>query len=135
VSLEVQLVSPEQVLYVGEARMVIARTLEGGDVAFLPGHAPFLGALATWPVRVIEADDTQRSFAVHGGFVEVAHDRVIILSDVAELGDGIDVDRARAARARAEAAMRDDPDAAGAQRALARATVRLEVAGAVSATG
>jgi F-type H+-transporting ATPase subunit epsilon len=135
VSLEVQLVSPEQVLYVGEARMVIARTLEGGDVAFLPGHAPFLGALATWPVRVIEADDTQRSFAVHGGFVEVAHDRVIILSDVAELGDGIDVDRARAARARAEAAMRDDPDDAGAQRALARATVRLEVAGAVSATG
>jgi F-type H+-transporting ATPase subunit epsilon len=135
VSLEVQLVSPEQVLYVGEARMVVARTLEGGDVAFLPGHAPFLGALATWPVRVVEADDTQRSFAVHGGFVEVAHDRVIILSDVAELGDGIDVDRARAARARAEAALRDDPDDEGAQSALARATVRLEVAGAVSATG
>jgi F-type H+-transporting ATPase subunit epsilon len=135
VTLEVQLVSPEQVLHLGEARMVVVRTLEGGDVAFLPGHAPFLGALATWPVRVIEADDTQRSFAVHGGFVEVAHDRVIILSDVAELSTDIDVERARAARARAEASLRDDPDDADAGAALARATVRLEVAGVVPAAG
>ena len=129
--LEVQLVSPEQVLYVGEARMVVARTLEGGDVAFLPGHAPFLGALAVRPVRVIEADDITRAFAVHGGFVEVAHDRVIILSDVAELAGDIDVARARAAIERAEAALRDEPDDAGAQAALERATVRIEVAGVV----
>ena len=40
----VAVVSPEQVLFEGEAAQVITRTTEG-DVAFLPGHTPFLGAL------------------------------------------------------------------------------------------
>ena len=43
---EVQLVSPEQVLYTGDAKMVVVRTLGGGDIAFEENHAPFLGALA-----------------------------------------------------------------------------------------
>ena len=93
--MEVQLVSPEQVLYVGEADMVIARTLGGGEIAFLKGHAPFLGALDDSSVRLKLEDGGQERFAVHGGFVEVTHDRVIILSDVAELAADIDVDRAR----------------------------------------
>ena len=48
----VELVSPEQVLFAGEATMVIARTLGGGDIAFLPGHAPFLGALTENHTRI-----------------------------------------------------------------------------------
>ena len=40
----VQLVSPEQMLYEGEAEMVVCRPADG-DIAFLPGHVPFLGAL------------------------------------------------------------------------------------------
>ena len=39
----VAVVSPEQVLFEGEATQVITRTTEG-DIAFLAGHAPFLGA-------------------------------------------------------------------------------------------
>ena len=35
--LDVQLVSPEQVLYTGEAEMVVVRTLGGGDIAFEDG--------------------------------------------------------------------------------------------------
>jgi F-type H+-transporting ATPase subunit epsilon len=127
---EVQLVSPEQVLYTGDADMVVARTLAGGEIAFLNNHAPFLGALATWPVRVVLADGRQERFAVHGGFVEVSHNKCIILSDVAEMSDGIDAERARAAKARAEEALRANPDDAEAAAALARADVRLEVAGA-----
>ena len=128
--MEVQLVSPEQVLYTGEARMVVVRTLGGGDIAFENNHAPFLGALAIWPARVRFEDGGQQSFAVHGGFVEVGHNRVIILSDVAELSDAIDVDRARDAKMRAQEALRVDADDADAQAALQRAEVRLEVAGA-----
>ena len=52
-TLHVQLVSPEQVLYEGDADMVIARVLQEGDIAFLTGHAPFLGALATHPIQLI----------------------------------------------------------------------------------
>lgn len=128
--MEVQLVSPEQVLYTGEADMVVARTLIGGEIAFLRGHAPFLGALAAAPVRLILADGSDLAFAVHKGFVEVAHDRVIILSDVAELPTEIDVARARDAKARAEEALRQDPDDWEAVGALERADLRLAVAGA-----
>jgi hypothetical protein len=50
--LEVELVSPERTLFSGEANWVRARTVGGGDIAFLPGHAPFVGALATWTVEI-----------------------------------------------------------------------------------
>ena len=78
-------------------QMVVVRTLGGGEIAFVDNHAPFLGALATGPARVKFDDGTQVWFAVHGGFVEVGNNHVIILSDVAELHTQIDVDRAQAA--------------------------------------
>ena len=52
VTLHVELVSPERMLYSGEASMVDRRTVGGGDIAFLTGHAPFLGALEPGVVRV-----------------------------------------------------------------------------------
>ncbi len=126
--MDVQLVSPEQVLYQGVGKMVVVRTLGGGDIAFEDNHAPFLGALADWPARVKFEDGTQAWFAVHGGFVEVSNNQVIILSDVAELAGDINVDRATQAKTRAEEALRADADDVDAQAALARAAVRLEVA-------
>ena len=51
-ALRVELVSPERILFTGDAEMVICRTIGGGDIAFLTGHAPFLGALDIWPVRI-----------------------------------------------------------------------------------
>jgi F-type H+-transporting ATPase subunit epsilon len=125
---EVQLVSPEQVLYQGIGKMVVVRTLGGGDIAFEDNHAPFLGALADWPARVKCEDGSQAWFAVHGGFVEVSNNQVIILSDVAEPAAGIDVARATDAKARAEEALRADADDELAAAALLRADVRLEVA-------
>ena len=126
--MDVQLVSPEQILYQGVAKMVVVRTLGGGDIAFEDNHAPFLGALADWPARVKFEDGTQAWFAVHGGFVEVSRNQVIILSDIAEPSGDIDVDRANAAKARAEDTLRTSPDDEDAQAALIRADVRIDVA-------
>jgi F-type H+-transporting ATPase subunit epsilon len=126
--MDVQLVSPEQILYQGVGKMVVVRTLGGGDIAFEDNHAPFLGALADWPARVKFEDGTQAWFAVHGGFVEVSQNQVIILSDIAEPAADIDVARATDAKSRAEDALRADPDDEGAQAALLRADVRIEVA-------
>ena len=58
-TLQVQRVSPERILFEGEAEMVFARTLDTGDIAFLSGHAPFLGALDVAPVtiRPVDGDD------------------------------------------------------------------------------
>ena len=67
--LQVELVSPERVLFEGEADRVIARALGSGDFAILPGHAPYLAAIATHPVRVMMSDGTEDTIAVHGGFL------------------------------------------------------------------
>jgi len=128
-ALRVEVVSPERVTYSGEADMVICRTVGGGDIAFQPGHVPFVGVLDVWEARVIGADD-EDTFAVHSGFVQVARDKVTILSDVSEHKDDIDVERAQAAQQRAEQALADDDEAAEAAR---RASVRLTVAGGDSA--
>ena len=98
---QVELVSPEAISYSGEAEMVIARTLEGGDIAFQPGHVPFIGVLAVWSVDVVRPDGNRDTIAVHQGFVQVAGTRVSILSDVSEPSADIDVDRARAAKGNA----------------------------------
>lgn len=126
-TMQVELVSPERILYSGEAEMVIARTLGGGDIAFLAGHAPFLGALDIGAVRIQQPGGHEERAAVHGGFVEVSNNRVTILSDVAELASQIDVARAERAAERAEAALRDQNDTE-AEAAIRRAHVRLDVA-------
>jgi F-type H+-transporting ATPase subunit epsilon len=124
---DVQLVSPERILYEGEATMVVARTLGGGDIAFLDNHAPFIGALDIHTVVIRPADGADITVAVHGGFVEVSNNRVTILSDVAELPDQIDPGRAQQAKSSAEERLRTDADDADARAALRRAEVRLEV--------
>jgi F-type H+-transporting ATPase subunit epsilon len=124
----VEIVSPERVLYSGEATMVITRTLGGGEIAFQPGHAPFIGALVENHTRVYVANGPVEDVAVHGGFVEVSHNKVSILSDAAELGSQIDVERARRAMERAEEILRHEHDAE-AVAALGRAHARLHAAG------
>ena len=132
-AMQVELVSPERILWSGEAEMVIARTVGGGDIAFLPGHAPFVGALGTGVLTIRPTSGADEKVAVHGGFVEVSGsvDRgttVTILSDVAELASQIDVDRARQAKEALEAQLRQEHDVEGAA-ALQRAETRLAAAG------
>jgi F-type H+-transporting ATPase subunit epsilon len=129
-TLRVEVVSPERVLFSGDARQVITRTGEG-EIAFLPGHAPFLGVLVENHTRIYLTDGRVQDIAVHGGFVEVAPDHVTILSDAAELAGEIDVERARKALQRAEEAMRGIHDAT-IESALRRAHVRLEAAGGLA---
>jgi F-type H+-transporting ATPase subunit epsilon len=126
--LEVQVVSPERILYSGEAQMVVCRTIGGGDIAFLTDHAAFIGALDIHPVKVTSATGAEQLIAVHGGFVEVSSNRVTVLSDVAELPEQIDTARAERAREAAESDLRTNADDEEAKAALARAEVRLQVA-------
>ena len=124
-TLQVELVSPEGILFEGEADMVIARTVGGGDIAFLTGHVPFVGSLAVGLVKILLPGGGDQLIAAHRGFVSVANDRVSILSDVAELSAQIDVTRAEAAKSAAEDALRSSGDDDEARAALRRAEVRL----------
>jgi F-type H+-transporting ATPase subunit epsilon len=127
-TMTVEVVSPEAILYSGEATMVITRTLGGGEIAFQAGHAPFLGALQENHTRVFLADGNVEDIAVHGGFVEVSNNKVSILSDTAELGSKIDVERAQRAKDRAEERLRHEHDAEAVS-ALSRSHARLRAAG------
>jgi F-type H+-transporting ATPase subunit epsilon len=133
--MRVELVSPERILYSGESTMVTCRTLGGGDIAFMPGHAPFLGALTEGVVRIMLPGGGQEVAAVHGGFVQVANNKVSILSDVAELAATIDVARAERAREAAEAHLRMDQHEhdAECEAQLRRAHARIAAAGGLPA--
>ncbi|MBO58997.1 MAG: ATP synthase F1 subunit epsilon [Actinomycetota bacterium] len=126
---QVELVSPEDISYSGEAEMVIARTVEGGDIAFQPGHVPFIGVLSVWSVEVIRPDGERDVFAVHRGFVQVAGTKVSILSDVSETADEIDIERAKEARVSAKELIQSNSEDQEAIASLERSEVRLRVAG------
>jgi F-type H+-transporting ATPase subunit epsilon len=140
VSLQVELVSPERILYSGRADMVIARTIGGGELAFLTGHAPFVGALDIASVTIRSASEGDQTVAVHGGFIEVSSPpgssdaggdapttTVTILSDVAELADQIDVERARRAQGKAQERVQQGEDGE-AEAAVRRAELRINTA-------
>ncbi len=127
-TLEVTVVSPERVVFDGEAAMVVCRTTEG-EIAFQTGHAPFIGLLGIGTVKAVPDSGAAVSAAVRGGFVEVRDNLVSVLSDVAELPDQIDVEAARAAASDAEARLGRDRDDEAAAAELRWAQVRLEIAG------
>lgn len=80
--LGVELVTPTERVWSGEARMVSARTVEG-DLGILPGHAPLFGVLVDGKVSIKGTDGAVTDFAVHGGFLSVSNNRVSILTESA----------------------------------------------------
>lgn len=119
--LQVELVSADRLVWSGEAKMVIARTTEG-DVGILPNHAPMLSVIIEGVVDVQTAEGETWVAAVDAGFLSVAHNRVSILSEHAEMSHEIDLEKARQEVERAKTAGEND-DAA--HEALRRAEARI----------
>jgi len=94
VSLRVALVVPDRELWSGEARTVVAKTLEG-DIGVLTGHAPVFGVLAEGSLVEILTEDSSVKAAVSGGFLSVHDDKVSILAAQAQLGEDVDTAEAR----------------------------------------
>jgi F-type H+-transporting ATPase subunit epsilon len=153
-----QLVTPEAALFAGEATAVICRT-SVGYLTVLDGHTPLVGDVVPGIVRIERPDDSTDAYCVHGGFLQVATEpcaadglvegvtettrstRVTLLAGVAEPVQAIDAARAAVARDAATAqlsalASSDDDEAvlerALAERALARAELRLSAVGAAA---
>jgi F-type H+-transporting ATPase subunit epsilon len=96
VTLQVELVVPDGELWSGNARMVIAKTLDG-DIGILGSHPSVLGILVPGSVVEIrdpeDAGDGQDSIvraAVLSGFLSVHDDRVSIMAREATLGTKVD---------------------------------------------
>ena len=130
-SFSLEIVAPDRVVFQGEATSVTAPgTMGGFQVLF--NHAPLLSSLDVGPLKVKNTQGVDTVYATGGGYLEVRENKVVVLVESAEKPEEIDVERARAARARAEGRLKVHDasfDSARAELALARALNRLRVAG------
>src|SRR3712207_1921189 len=79
-----------------------------GQLGILPQHAPLMTMLEPGELRARRGGE-EIAIAISGGFLEVRDDVVTVLADTAEQAEEIDVERAQAARTRAEQSLRDRP--------------------------
>jgi F-type H+-transporting ATPase subunit epsilon len=130
-----KLITPTEVVYDGQAELVIAVTTEGEE-GILPKHAPFLAALRPGVLRANVAADgkTERlELATGEGFMQALPDRVTVLVDEALRFEDVDVARARedlaAATERQKAQAIESPAYAREQAAIDFANAKLRLTG------
>ena len=83
---QVDIVTPEAVIWSGEAEMISARTTEG-DIGVLADHEATMAALATGAVT-IHHDGNLTAAGIHGGFLQIFKNQVTLLTDSAKLTEG-----------------------------------------------
>ncbi len=127
--LTLEIITGEQCLFREEEIDAVVAPGMIGELGVLPNHAPLVTSLTSGELRV-RKDSAEMPFFIAGGFLQVQNDVVTVLADSAERGDEIDLERAEAARARAEERLRDEisVDRARAEASLRRSLVRLRVA-------
>jgi F-type H+-transporting ATPase subunit epsilon len=97
-----RVITPEEVIYDGEADLVIARIADG-DIGVLVDHSPLVSTMEPGEVRIRE-DDEQHVYAISDGFFKVSENLVQVLVEEAVVPEDIDVG---AAENRVEEAERD----------------------------
>ena len=108
--------------------MVELNTTEG-EIGIYPKHIPMTAILRPG-ILTITDENGLRNAALHEGFIQIMPEKVTILAESAEWPDEIDLDRAEAARGRAEERIKDKDsktDIARAETALLRAIARINV--------
>jgi F-type H+-transporting ATPase subunit epsilon len=83
-TLRVELVAADKAVWAGDAKMVIAKTVEG-EIGLLAGHEPMLAILSSGEVRITLADGDKLTANAEDGFLSVEHDVVTIVARHAEL--------------------------------------------------
>lgn len=125
-----EIIAPDRVVLRGEAGGVSAPGTQGG-FQVLYSHAPLLSSLRTGRLTVRDTAGVATVFATSVGYLEVHDNKVVVLVETAERAGDIDLERARAAKDRAEGRLKShDPavDIVRAEAALARALNRLRCA-------
>jgi F-type H+-transporting ATPase subunit epsilon len=102
-----EIVSQDRLVFSGEANMVIVPGIQG-EMGILPNHAPLLSTLKFGILRVRYRGQEQ-VFTIAGGVIEVQPDVVTVMADAAENVHEIDINRAEAAKKRAEEILQQGP--------------------------
>ena len=125
---KLQILTPDKLFFDGETDNVIVRTTVG-DKGILARHEEYVAALPIGKLKV-RIDGNFRIAAVSEGVVKVSRDKTVILVQSCEWADEIDLERANAAKQRAEERMKalkqEDKEYLIAEYKLKRAINRIE---------
>lgn len=127
--LTLSILTPQSEVYSGEADEVIVPTVTG-EIGILPNHVSLLTQILPGELRVKNGGKTS-SFAIMGGYLEVANNTVNVLGDYAIRAEDIEVAKAEQAKARAEKAKSEKvskEDFATIEADLRRSLLELKVA-------
>ncbi|PKM51559.1 MAG: ATP synthase F1 subunit epsilon [Firmicutes bacterium HGW-Firmicutes-7] len=125
---KLHIVTPDKAFYDDDVNRVMFKSTEG-DIAVLYDHIPLTTTL-TSGIAIIYKDNKEITAVLHGGFAEIKEESVTILSDAAEWPSDIDVDRAKAAKDRAETRSREQEEHISQARvnaSLMRAMARVDL--------
>ncbi|RKD31536.1 F0F1 ATP synthase subunit epsilon [Thermohalobacter berrensis] len=124
-----EVVTPDRKFFEDEVEMVVARGKEG-DIGILKGHTPFVTPLDIGRIRIKQNGEFKEA-TIAGGYIEVGKDKTTIITDAAEWPEEIDVDRAKAAKEKAEKKLeysKSEKDIIRARIALRKALNRIDMA-------
>lgn len=124
-----EIVSQDRMVFEGDVDIVVLPG-SAGEMGILPHHTPLLTTLKYGIIKV-RTKDKEEIFTVAGGVAEVQPDIVTVLADAAENIREIDLDRAEAARKRAEEMLEkgipaDTDTYLAVEAALRRSNLRLD---------
>ena len=105
-TIHVDVVSAEESIFSGEARFV-ALPGEAGELGIYPRHTPLITRIKPGSVRIEKADGSEEFVVVAGGIIEVQPNCVTVLSDTAIRGKDLDEEKANAAKALAQEALKN----------------------------
>jgi len=127
-----EIVTPEKVVLKEIVKRVTVPTREG-EITILPNHIPIVNILASGVIELEKENGEIVITSVSGGFIEVFHNKVVILADFADRAEEIDEDEAQKARARAEESLAnlrqvDKEEFANINAVIARELARIKAA-------
>lgn len=126
---ELKIIEPDGMFYEGQASFLEFASVMG-EMGVYANHIPLTTILAPGVVK-IHNDGQVKKAAVMGGFIEIQKDRITVMAEDAQWPDEIDVERAKAAKKRAEERLQKKEtglDMARAEAALKRAMARISAA-------
>jgi F-type H+-transporting ATPase subunit epsilon len=127
-TLKLEIVTPQEIAFSEDVNMVTLPASEG-EIGVYPQHVRLITQLVPGEI-VVTAAGRDESLAVGEGIVEITHDRVSIVTDMAIPADRIDEARVEEARARAAARLLEkisDEEVATVNASLARSLAQLQV--------
>ena len=126
---EFKIIEPDGMFFEGEGEFLEFTSVEG-RMGVYKNHIPLTTILEPCVIKIHANGETKKA-AVLGGFIEIQKERITILAEDANWPEEIDVERAKAAKQRAEERLSKREaglDVVRAEAALKRAMARIGAA-------